>query len=155
METRNGLNSISGVLNNAMKQVNTKQYEKKKNSFKPKFARFKMKVWYKDGNTQVMYGYDFYNQYSNGIKNVITDECLGLSKLKNYITKNNSFIRTAMIFTTIEKEKGTEQSRYDILIYKGVSRNNVFQNDIEIPLKFNLGFIDLFFLQQFMRGGLK
>jgi hypothetical protein len=71
------------------------------NIYRPDTARFKLVIWYKDGNRRYYYSYD--NQYYNKVKH--TDEYSSMVKLLKLIMKQKDSIHNAIIYATLEKDK--------------------------------------------------
>ena len=117
--------------------------EKQAKKWKPSHARFKMKIFFKDGNCKTFFSYDIYHKYTAGIKQVVTDESLGLQKLITYICSVQNSIKTACIFVTLEKEKGTDLARYDLTIFKGVNEKEGWNRKVNEPLSFCGGFLQM------------
>jgi len=124
-DSRNSIagNSISSIGQLVMQTTLQNRAKTIKNKWKPEFSRFKLKCYYKDGNSSVHYSYDMFHKYTAGIKQRITDEQEGLTKLLTYIFSVQHKIKTAVIWLTFEKEQGTEKSKFDSEIYKGVTHN--------------------------------
>ena len=121
------LNDYRGVLEKAAEPVRT--YNKKSpNIYKPEQARYKLVIWFKDGNRRIYYSYD--HQYHNKEKHL--DENQSLVKLMRLIDKHyqDDKITTAIIYATIDKDrKITSDYCYEIfylnLIGKGIKNSSV------------------------------
>lgn len=120
--TKNKQISFENLTASILDPIQDKQKQKKRNQWKPEYSRFKLKCYYKDGNASVHYSYDIYHKYTAGIKTVITDENEGLTKLITYILSVQHKIKTAVIWVTFDKEKGTEVSQYNFEIFKLLGR---------------------------------
>jgi len=108
-------NDLRSVMNQALEPA--RQYKRKKGAvqWKPKKARFKLKVWFKDGNERVFFSYD--NRTSKeGERRV--DEWIGLRALIRLVTTYEGKFKTIMIFTTSEEIPWTKTSDYCIEIAK-------------------------------------
>jgi len=81
------------------------------NVYKPEQARYKLVIWYKDGNTRYYYSYD--NQYYNKQKH--TDEYNSLVKLLQLMNKHKDKIKNAIIYATLDIDKKTK-SNYNVNI---------------------------------------
>jgi hypothetical protein len=126
METtnqRSGNLNLNDLAAQFLKPIQAKEDKKKRNQWKPDYSRFKLKCYYKDGNASVHYSYDIYHKYENKIKNVIHDECEGLTKLITYILSVQHKIKTAVIWVTFDKEAGTDKAQYNYEVYKMLSKS--------------------------------
>ena len=83
-----------------------------KNIYRPDQARFKLVIWFKDGNRRIYYSYD--NQYFNKVKHI--DEHNSLIKLLMLMKKHTDQIKNAIIYATLDKDKLTESNSYDVQI---------------------------------------
>lgn len=81
------------------------------NIYKPDQARYKLVIWYKDGNRRYYYSYD--NQYYNKVKH--TDEYNSLVKLLQLMNKHKDKIQNAIVYATLDQNKETK-SNYNINI---------------------------------------
>jgi len=120
--TKNKQVTFENLTASLLAPIQEKQKQKKRNQWKPEFSRFKLKCYYKDGNASVHYSYDIYHKYTAGIKTIITDENEGLTKLITYILSVQHKIKTAVIWVTFEKEKGTDNAQYNFEIFKLLGR---------------------------------
>ena len=126
METRThrqGQQNFGSMAASFLQPIQDKQAQKRRKKWKPDFSRFKLKCYYKDGNTSIHYSYDIYHRYNNKIKSVILDENEGLTKLVTYINSVQHKIKTAVIWVTFEKEKGTDEARYNYEVWKLCNRS--------------------------------
>lgn len=103
-----------------------------KNIYKPEQARFKLVIWFKDGNRRVYYSYD--NQYFNKVKH--TDEYNSMVKLLMLMKKHTDDIKNAIIYATLDQDKLTESNSYNVNVcWLNVSGNHsenkavAFKND--------------------------
>ena len=124
INTKNQKISFENLTASILHPIQDKQKQKKRNQWKPEYSRFKLKCYYKDGNASVHFSYDIYHKYTAGVKTVITDENEGLTKLITYILSVQHKIKTAVIWVTFEKEKGTETAQYNFEIFKLLGRLN-------------------------------
>ena len=104
---------FSRVLTESVAEV--RQYEKKVDSviYKPDYARYKLVIWFKDGNRRYFYSYD--NKHYKD--KVITDEYEGLLKLIRLTHKYKGLFKNAILYATGEQNKETK-SNYCIEILK-------------------------------------
>ena len=95
-----------GVLDQAAKP--TRQYNKQtdKPIYKPEHARFKLVIWFKDGNTRYYYSFD-HVQYKDG---VFIDEFEGLKKLIRLINKYEGTYKNAIIYANLDEKNDAESS---------------------------------------------
>lgn len=117
---------LGKVLMEAMEPV--RQYQKTSdNVYKPEHARFKLAIYFKDGNTRYYYSYD----NKNYEKERIIDETEGLKKLIRLIDKYQGRYKNAIVYATLDPGKPTI-SNYNCEIIKyniyGVSQTNKFVN---------------------------
>lgn len=90
-----------------------RQYNKTSdNVYKPDQARFKLVVWFHDGNRRTYYSYD--NQYKS--KNPHIDEYEALIKLMRLVRQYAGKFKNAQIFATLDPER-RKDSNYNYLIY--------------------------------------
>jgi hypothetical protein len=88
-------------------------YNKKStNIYKPEQARYKMVIWFKDGNRRTYYSYD--NQYQGKTPHV--DEYEALIKLMRLCKNYSGSFKNAQIFVTLDPER-RKDSNYNYLIY--------------------------------------
>lgn len=105
-------------------------------SFKPKYARFKLKFWKRDGTTEVRFSYDFYSRYLQGQKKTIVDESEGLVKLLRLIDKRQYEYFTAVIFCKTSQNMSTDVHDYNYPLYVFVN-NQLMQAERLIDFKHN------------------
>jgi len=99
------------------------RYQKGRECERPDFSRFKLKIWWRDGNDNVFFSYDYDYHYPNGIKTRKSDdEKLGLWKLLKYLgeQKQADTFRTAMIWMSFDTRPATASSSYDFCIAKSL-----------------------------------
>jgi hypothetical protein len=143
METKTHKINIGDIANKIMQPIAQKQATIKKNSWKPKYSRFKLKIYFKDGNQKVFYSYDIFNRYESGIKRIITDEQVGIEKLFSYIASVQGSIKTACIWVTFQKEQGTDCSQYNFEVYKGINKITGWETPTNHQLHFANGFLNI------------
>lgn len=94
--------------------VPPRQYEKKTdNIYKPEHARYKLVIWFKDGNRRYFFSYD--NKHYKD--KVVTDEYEGLLKLIRLTHKYKDTFKNAILYSTLDPKKETK-SNYCIEILK-------------------------------------
>ncbi len=86
--------------------------KKSTNIYKPDQARFKLVVWFKDGNRRTYYSYD--NQYQGKAPHL--DEYEALIKLMRLCKNYSGAFKNAQIFVTLDPER-RKDSNYNYLIY--------------------------------------
>jgi hypothetical protein len=159
INTKNQKISFENLTASLLAPIQEKEKQKKRNQWKPEYSRFKLKCYYKDGNASVHYSYDIYHKYTAGIKQVITDENEGLTKLITYILSVQHKIKTAVIWVTFDKEKGTDQAQYNFEIFKllgRISGEPTIKKTDKLYFKegkLNLDILKLLKLQQIEKGG--
>lgn len=129
-------------------ELNRKEHVKKR--VKPEFARFKMKIYWRElrygatnKNGQPMYSYDYFYKHLDGEKTRVTDEREGLTELINEAKKQrllDNFI-SVVIWCCVNEGKETKHSRYELEVVKMIRhKEQVWYNP---TLKFNDGKLDL------------
>jgi hypothetical protein len=90
-----------------------RQYNKQSaNIYKPEQSRFKLVVWFNDGNRRTYYSYD--NVYNN--KDVHVDEHEAICKLLRLVHKYAGTFKNAQIYATLDPDRNKE-SNYNYLVY--------------------------------------
>lgn len=104
---------FSSVLIESVQPV--RNYEKKieTNIYKPEHARFKLVIWFKDGNRRYFFSYD--NKHYKD--QVIIDEYEGLLKLIRLANKYKGTFKNAILYSTTDLKKETK-SNYYIEVFK-------------------------------------
>jgi len=97
------LNDFRGILDAA--EVTPRSYERKAPApkFTPDYARFKLVVWFKDGNRRYFFSYDTAN--FDGRTHV--DEYSALKKLIRLVHKYKDLYKNAIIYASIDPERKT------------------------------------------------
>ncbi len=109
-------NDFRGVLESASEPTRNYVRQKQTESFKPEKARFKLKVWFLDGNERIFFSYD-YRKNLNG--SYFLDEWTGLKKLIRMIVQRyEGKFKCAMIFATRDPEPDTSKSNYNLQVLK-------------------------------------
>lgn len=124
-----------------------KRYQVQRKSERPEFARFKLKIWWRDGNENVFYSYDYDYFYPDGKKTRRDDEQRGLWKLLKEIGEQKELdnIKTAMIWMSFDERPATISSSYDFCIAKSLRG----QNGKKLPeLKFENGKVNMNLLRE-------
>lgn len=80
--------------------------------YKPEQSRFKLVVWFTDGNRRTYYSYD--NIYYN--KTAHIDEHEAIIKLLRLVNKYSGKFKNAQIFATLDPNRA-KTSNYNYLIY--------------------------------------
>lgn len=140
---------FSALVNYVLQPVRKYQQKKARKQFVPERARFKMKLFYLDGNTSVHYSYDFYHVYTDGVKKRQCDEATGLIKLMRYLQKVNGKFISAVIWCKLGHDTSTELQAYNCEIVKYV-RNR--EPQIDKRINFVNGQLDW---SVFVKGGAK
>lgn len=104
---------FSSVLTESVQPV--RNYEKKveSNIYKPEYARFKLVIWFKDGNRRYFFSYD--NKHYKD--QVIIDEYEGLLKLIRLTHKYQGTFKNAILYSTMDQKKETK-SNYCLEVLK-------------------------------------
>ncbi len=118
---RSGGTQVSDLITDTLKEMYDANRSKYRKSYKPKWARFKLKYKYLDGNESVHFSYDFLPVYSSipGMKKTYQDvELEGFIKLTKSIEKMRvqDKIFGAMIFITFNPKKDTNVRDYDTAV---------------------------------------
>tara|TARA_R110002020_G_scaffold335304_2_gene550469 strand:- start:1291 stop:1779 length:489 start_codon:yes stop_codon:yes gene_type:complete len=130
----------------------TKQSDYK---YKPEQGRFKLVVWFKDGNTRYFYSYDVLRKFKDdkGDERRVYDEYNGLMKLFRMVHKWEGKYKNAIIYMT--GKKWCEKPRYDFNVFQK-SMNGEIKNMIDLPIKqkdfHNLVDLEKFKVQNFKNG---
>jgi len=109
-----------------------RQYNKISNNvYKPEQSRFKLVIWFNDGNRRTFYSYD--NVYNNKIVHV--DEHEAICKLLRLIHQHAGNFKNAQIYATLDPERN-KASNYNYLIYWAkwngqVTKNSAAQFKVE------------------------
>lgn len=99
---------------------------------KPKWARFKAKIQYSDGNCFSMFSIDFQKDYSTGEVINVDNEKNGLIGIKNWVTKCSEagLIHSIQIYITLDRFKDTSKMSYDTrILYWNDKFNTIDQFD--------------------------
>lgn len=103
---------LGSIIDRGQKEPN--DYSKSSNYvYKPENARFKLAIYFKDGNTRYYYSYD--NKTHNKIR--VVDESEGLMKLIRLIEKYKGKYKNAIVYATLDKNKPTT-SNYNCEVIK-------------------------------------
>lgn len=126
----NELKDFRSVINSAKEPART--YKKQSGSiYKPTEARFKLVVWFKDGNTRYFYSYD--HQYLG--KECHIDEWNSLKKLIRLLNQFHDKYVNAIIYANLEEDR-SNKSDYNYEILKrdrfGNEKTNKFVNFITL-----------------------
>jgi hypothetical protein len=90
-----------------------RQYNKTSEyQYKPEQSRFKLVLWFHDGNRRTFYSYD--NVYFNKVAHL--DEWKAILKLIDLTKKYAGKFKNAQIYATIDPERKKE-SNYNYLVY--------------------------------------
>jgi|688.fasta_scaffold29901_4 hypothetical protein len=105
---------FSAVINKASEQVRSYQQKEAPGAiYKPEQARYKLVVWFKDGNKRYFYSYD--NKHFKD--RVLTDEYEGLLKLLRLVHNYKDKYKNAILYATIAENKKTD-SNYNFEVIK-------------------------------------
>jgi len=97
--------------------VPARNYERKgeKKNEKPGRARFKLKIWFKDGNEKTFYSYDLIKKPDGTYQ---LDEWNGIFKLQRLVNTFRDKIQTAVIYANLDPEPKTANANFNYLCYK-------------------------------------
>jgi len=116
------LNDLRQAVEKSAQEPRT--YKKTSNNiYKPEQARFKLVVWFQDGNRRTYYSYD--NAYKGKISHV--DEYEALIKLMRLCKQYAGKFKNAQIFATMDPDR-RKDSNYNYLIYWAKWNNEVEAN---------------------------
>ena len=105
------LNDLRQAITDANKEP--RQYNKKSDyQYKPEQSRFKLVVWFNDGNRRTYYSYD--NVYFNKVAHI--DEQEAIMKLIRLTGKYAGKFKNAQIYATIDPDR-KKTSNYNYLVY--------------------------------------
>lgn len=105
------LNDLRAAIDKGAQETRT--YNKTSpNIYKPEQARFKMVVWFHDGNRRTYYSYD--NAYKG--KNSHVDEFEAIMKLIRLAGQYAGKFKNAQIFATLDPER-KKDSNFNYLVY--------------------------------------
>lgn len=98
----------------------TRKYNKTTTGvYRPDQARYKLVIWFKDGNKRVYYSYD--NVYHNKEKH--TDEWQSLIKLLKLMKGHAGKFKNAIIYATLDPDKLTKSKYTHIICYTNIAGN--------------------------------
>jgi hypothetical protein len=116
------LNDLRQVIEKSAQEPRT--YNKtSSNIYKPEQARFKLVIWFHDGNRRTYYSYD--NAYQG--KTAHLDEYEAIIKLVRLCKKYAGKFKNAQIFATLDPER-RKDSNYNYLIYWAKWDNTIEAN---------------------------
>jgi hypothetical protein len=116
------LNDLRQVIEKSAQEPRT--YNKtSSNVYKPEQARFKLVIWFHDGNRRTYYSYD--NAYQG--KTAHLDEYEAIIKLVRLCKKYAGKFKNAQIFATMDPER-RKDSNYNYLIYWAKWDNTIEAN---------------------------
>lgn len=102
-----------GVLEQAAAPVRNYNRTSEKPIYKPEASRFKLVVWFKDGNTRYFFSFD-HTKYKDG---TFIDEFEGLKKLIRLVDKFKGTYKNAIIYANLDEKKEI-QGNYNCEILK-------------------------------------
>ena len=123
------LKDIRSVVDKA--QTESRTYEKtSKYIYKPDQARYKLVIWYKDGNKRVYYSYD--HQYHNKEKHI--DEHTILIKLLKLANKHVGKYKFAMIYATLDPDRVVKSNYSHVIVKINIMGNNEWNKAIRFDV---------------------
>jgi hypothetical protein len=109
------ISDFSAIISQATEKP--RSYEVKAPSaviYKPDFARYKLVVWFKDGNKRYFYSYD--NKHYKD--QVICDEYESLLKLLRLVHNYQDKYKNAILYTTLDQDKKVSSNYcYEVIKY--------------------------------------
>lgn len=137
-------NHFAALIESVQAPVRSYHHKQARTFYKPDFARFKLKVYFRDGNGKVMFSYDTYKKYVEGKKTTVLDEREGLIKLVRCVNKYQKSDRliSAVIWACVTPEKNTKESLYNFEVVKFVRHK---ENWFSPFLKFENGILQIQF----------
>lgn len=123
---RTGSTHIGTLFKPFQEAIAQDQARKKRTQVKPAYARFKCKLYYRDGNASVHFSYDFFYRHENKQKIRVHDEAGGYLKLLNLIRKmiDEDKIISAVIWACLTEDTSTDQAVYNFQLFKAVRGKN-------------------------------
>ncbi len=118
MDQSNLMTGLESYFNDLRKALNesekeTRTYNKtSENKYKPTEARYKLVVWFKDGNKRTFFSYD--NIYFNKQKHV--DENESLKKLLRLVHKYKDKYKNAIIYVNMCQDRQINSNQFNIAI---------------------------------------
>jgi hypothetical protein len=100
------------------------------NVYKPEQARFKLVIWFNDGNRRTYYSYD--TQYMG--KSAHIDEYEALMKLIRLIKQYSGKFKNAQIYATIDPDR-KKDSNYNYLVFWTKYNGEIIANPACQPFK--------------------
>ena len=117
MKLQEFTSDFSAVISKASEQVRSYQTKQATSTvYKPEQARYKLVVWFKDGNKRYFYSYD--NKHFKD--RVLVDEYEGLLKLLRLVHNYKDTYKNAILYAIMDEKKPTagnynfEVIKYDI-----------------------------------------
>lgn len=103
-------NDLKQVIEDSKQE--TRQYNKTSAyKYKPDEARYKLVVWFKDGNRRLFYSYD--NMYHNKEKHI--DENESLKKLLRLVNKYKDQYKNAIIYVNMDKDRKINANQFNVV----------------------------------------
>ena len=107
----NYFNDLRKAMDEAQKEP--REYNKQSSyKYKPDEARYKLVVWFKDGNRRLFYSYD--NIYYNKTKHI--DENESLKKLLRLVHKYKGEYKNAIIYANLDPDRKIKENQFNIAI---------------------------------------
>jgi hypothetical protein len=114
------LNDLRQAVTDAGKQP--RQYNKQSsNIYKPDASRYKLVIWFKDGNRRTFYSYD--NVYHNKI--VHLDEFESFMKLFRLKNKYTGTFKNAIIYATLDPGRNKESNYNMVMSWTKINGENL------------------------------
>lgn len=106
----------------------TRQYNKQSGyKYKPDEARYKLVVWFKDGNRRLFYSYD--NIYYNKTKHI--DENESLKKLLRLVHKYKDQYKNAIIYVNMDPDRKINANLFNVVVaWFKISGEQVINNAV-------------------------
>ena len=104
-------NDLRQVIDESKKEPRT--YNKQSNyKYKPDEARYKLVVWFKDGNRRLFYSYD--NMYYNKEKHI--DENESLKKLFRLVHKYKDQYKNAIVYANMAPDRKINANEFNVVV---------------------------------------
>jgi len=92
----------------------TRNYNKQSSyQYKPTEARFKLVVWFKDGNRRTYYSYD--GMHHNGERHI--DENESLKKLLRLVHKYNGTYKNAIVYANMDPDRIINNNLFNVVVF--------------------------------------
>lgn len=124
-------NDLRQVIDESKKE--TRQYNKTSNyKYKPEQARYKLVVWFKDGNRRLFYSYD--HIYHNKTKHI--DENESFKKLLRLVHKYKDQYKNAIIYANMDQDRQIKTNEFNVAVaWFKISGEQVVNNAVRFVVQ--------------------